>query len=197
MNQDSVDDLKAALRTLGGRYPNRLDRARRVFVEERACALRKLREIEYSIKLKTASFFEIKYSEVCFTGSAQLGFSPIKDSPFQPGVSDLDLACVSTELFQKAWMETIDASRAFTDSTAFSHLSKDDLSLFKDQLLRRGMIKVAFMPKSKLVSQWREFEDRLSREFLRHFGSITVAIYMNEYAFCWKQDSALANVMEK
>lgn len=141
-----VDVLKTRVLTLAGKYSDRLRRARRLFIEERAIALASDREVEYSVKESISQFFGIKYSEVAFAGSAQVGFSAHKNRPFLKAVSDLDVACVSSNLFQVAWADVITATRAFTDATKFAGLRQEEVDRFKDGILRRGMIRVAIMP---------------------------------------------------
>lgn len=192
-----VDVLKTRVLTLAGKYSDRLRRARRLFIEERAIALASDREVEYSVKESISQFFGIKYSEVAFAGSAQVGFSAHKNRPFLKAVSDLDVACVSSNLFQVAWADVITATRAFTDATKFAGLRQEEVDRFKDGILRRGMIRVAIMPRSELSMGWKNFENALSREYSAYFGSVSVAIYMSEYAFCWKQDSAISSILRK
>lgn len=191
---DALADLKNAVRAIGSQYSNRLDRARRLFIEERCSALNQLRAVEYQIKSDVSGFFGIDYANVCFTGSAQLGFSPHKNTMFTPGTSDLDIACVSVDLFQRGWIDIVSVTRAFSDHTTFGALRDHEISTFKETIVKRGMIRVAQMPKSSLSTQWRRFEEQMSRKYAANFGSISFAVYMNEYAFCWKQDSALVRL---
>jgi hypothetical protein len=195
MNPDSLDRLKLEIREIGAKYSDRLDRSRRIYIENRARALHSSRDIEYAVKGEISKYFAIDYSDICFCGSAQLGFSVYKDRLFVPQTSDLDVACVNTNLFQNAWVDVISASRAFSDYTVFAGLSPNEIDTFKDQILRRGMIRIKLMPRSLQSTRWRQFEDRTSRRYAATFGSVSIAIYMNEYAFCWKQDAALNELM--
>ncbi len=194
---DSLTQMKTAVRAIANNYPDREQRARRLFIEERAVAFTATRERdrEFEIKTKISNFYEIPYSSVCFCGSAQLGFSAHKDRLFVPAVSDLDAACVSSLVFQKAWADVIESTSAFTDSTVFGSRHENEVRQFKDQILRRGMIRVEMMPQSILSRAWSVFQGELSRQHTDMFKKITVTIYMNEYAFCWKQDSALREII--
>lgn len=183
--------LKSAVREIGKRYPDRYDRARRLYVQERAVALQNDRDTEYKIKAEVHKYFDIPYSDVLFAGSAQLGFSAYKDTLFAPSRSDLDIACVNTRLFQRAWIDVIEESNAFSNGSAFGSMKAGEIELFKESILKRGMIKISSMPNSHLAIRWRQYESSLTRRYAAHFGGVTVAIYMNEYAFCWKQDSSL------
>ena len=192
MSQSQIDERKEWVRRIGGMYRDRTDRVRRLFVEERCCALRGHRDKEYEIRRDISQFFGIDYSAICFAGSAQLGFSICNNSIFRAGCSDLDVACVDVGIYQKAWIDVVGSTRAFTDDTVFP--SGVDIALFRDRILRRGMIIVDEMPNSKIRNEWQKFEGELSRKHTRIFSRISISLYMNEYAFCWKQDSVVSQL---
>jgi hypothetical protein len=187
--------MKAAVRSIGARFENREQRARRLFVEERAASLHFDRDREFAIRADISTFLSVPYSAIAFAGSAQLGFSVHKDRLFEPGASDLDAACVDVGVFQRAWIDIVETTRSFTDATPFGARGAQDIEQFKDQILRRGMIRLDAMPQSELSLEWNAFLGRLSRRHTTLFQRISLAIYMNEYAFCWKQDSSLATLM--
>lgn len=189
----SLAELKKCVRGISAKYIDREERARRLYIEERAASLHYQREREFSIKTDISKFYGTSYSSVSFCGSAQLGFSIHKDKLFEPGVSDLDAACLDVELFQKAWIDVIATTRAFTDLTPFR--TEKRVAEFQEKILRRGMIKVDEMPQSELSRSWSKFQGELSRRHTDVFRSITLAIYMNEYAFCWKQDSSITSLV--
>lgn len=190
----SIETLKGAVRAISARYMDREQRARRLFMEERAASMHFEREREFAIKTAISEFFQVPYSSVSFCGSAQLGFSVHKDRLFAPGVSDLDAAVVDVDLFQLAWRDVIDVTRSFTDLTPFGSTRPADVEAFQQQILRRGLIRVDAMPQSDLSRDWSLFQGVLSREHTILFKRISIGIYMNEYAFCWKQDSVLARL---
>lgn len=190
----TLEDLKRQIRTISMRYDDREQRARRVFIEERAASLQQERHREFEIRTETSTFFDIAYSAVSFCGSGQIGFSIHQNKPFERCVSDLDVACIDVELFQKAWKDVVSTTRAFTDLTPFGSRKKN-IEIFKEQILRRGMIWIDAMPQSALSLSWSHFQGTLSRKHTAIFSKISFAIYMNEYAFCWKQDSVLSNLV--
>lgn len=191
----NLEALKSEVRRISARYDDRELRARRLFIEERAASLHFQRDQEFKIKTDVSTFFSIPYSSVCFCGSAQLGFSVHKDKLFEPAISDLDAACIDATLFQKAWIDVINTTRAFSDLTPFGSRSAERIELFKEQILKRGMILVDAMPISQLNRSWYQFQSELSRRNTSTFSRITVAIYMNEYAFCWKQDGVISQLV--
>ena len=192
----AVNLLKTRVREICSLCGSRVERTRRLFLEERAASLHGEREREYAIKRDISNYFSIPYSHIGFCGSAQLGISIHKERMFQPGVSDLDAACIDAGLYQKAWVDVIETSRAFTDATSFGMASAERIEAFERQVSRRGMIRVDAMPASKLKRDWTQFQGVLSRRHTDIFKSISLAIYINEYAFCWKQDSVLSRIME-
>ena len=157
-----IDDLKQRVRAITNKYPDREDRARRVFIEEGPQAFD--RDRQFSIRTTISQFFEVPYSAVHFCGSAHLGFSIHKNRLFVPKESDLDVACVDSGLFQRAWQDVISTSRAFTDQSLFRTRQDDRIKLFMDQILRRGMIRIQMMPYSKLSGSWVRLENDLSRQ---------------------------------
>lgn len=191
----TIDQLKDFIRSIGARLEDREQRARRLFVEERAASLHNDRNREFSIRSSISSYFGINYSSVSFTGSGQLGFSIHKDRLFEPGTSDLDVACIDVRLFERAWTDVVRTTKSFSDLTPFNHRNNEKIRQFQDQITRRGMILVDAMPKSSLSQSWRDYQQSLSLDHVLLFKRISVAIYINEYAFCWKQDSSLSTLL--
>lgn len=191
----TLEALKTAVRNIGQRFPNREERARRLYITERPASLSNQVDREFSLKTELSSYYGVPYSAVSFCGSGQLGFSIHKNTLFTPGSSDLDAACIDPYLFQTAWMDIIETTRAFSDLTPFGHNGQQKADFLRDQIVKRGMIRVDAMPKSILSRDWLNFQYRVSRKHTSLFKSVSVAIYINEYAFCWKQDSALTTLM--
>lgn len=191
----TLEGLKETVRRIGSRFPDREERARRLYLTERPASLHREEDREFAIKTDVSNFFKIPYAGVAFCGSGQLGFSINKNKLFEPGVSDLDAACIDAHLFQQAWMDVIASTRAFTDLSAFGLRGQREIDLLQDQIVRRGMIRINAMPQSLLSRTWVAFQNTLSGKHTALFQKITIAIYINEYAFCWKQDSALCQMM--
>lgn len=188
-----LDELKTKLRVVGSLYDDREARARRIFMEERARILVNEREREFNIRTSVSQNFNVPYGSVAFTGSAQLGFSIHKDRLFQPGISDLDVACIDANLFQKAWKDVNSSSKSFNDYTVFP--SGVNVRTFKDMLVKRGIIIIDKMPISELSREWKVYQNKISIDHSSIFKRISIAIYINDYAFCWKQDSSLSSLI--
>jgi hypothetical protein len=80
----SLEDLKRHVRTIGAKYTDREQRARRLFIEERAVSLQQERDREFAIRTEISTFFSIAYSAVSFCGSGQIGFSIHKNNFSNP-----------------------------------------------------------------------------------------------------------------
>lgn len=191
----TVEALKDAIREIGSRFSNREERARRLFLTERPASLHRREDREFSIKTDLSKSFGIPYAAIAFCGSGQLGFSAHKNRLFTPGTSDLDAACIDTSLFQRAWMDVIETTRAFTDLTRFGQRGRTGVDALRDQIVRRGMIRVDAMPISSLSQEWSAFQSSVSLKNADLYKRISIAIYINEYAFCWNQDSAITQIL--
>lgn len=187
------DGLRADVRNSLSGVNGVIPRARHLYLDRPSFALADKHQSEFSIKSQVAERYKIAFRSVVFTGSSQLGFSPVKDTLFEVGRSDLDIACIDSQLYMRFWESAAKASSAFSDQSKFG--SPENLTRFKDQISRRAMILIDFMPKCAMKSSERAFQDELSRNNRRYFGRVSIAIYMNEYAFCWKQASAINALM--
>ncbi len=189
----SIDEVRA----LAARYPDPLKRAQRVYLDEPSHAMEGKHDSEFAIKQEVAEYFKIPFRHVAFTGSAQLGFSPTKGTMFEKGRSDLDIACVDQELFQRYWIILNQATRAFNDISGFS-IHKDPKRAhdeLREMIVKRGVLYHWLMPKCHETDRDAAFLDSLTKDYTTFFGKITIGMYMNEYAFCWKQNSALQIVL--
>lgn len=191
----AIEEMKTTLRAIARRFSRAEERSKRIFIAKRAECFVDDEDREFQLKQEISSRFGVPYPSISFTGSAQIGFSIHKDALFEPGVSDLDVACIDAQLFQRAWIDVIQTTRAFTDLSKFAQRA-DKVKLFKERIVKRGMILVDEMPTSHLSNKWRSSQDQISRKHAGLFGRVSVAIYLNEYAFCWKQNSSIAQLME-
>jgi hypothetical protein len=191
----TVDAQRAALRATLISYTDPITRSRKAYFENQSFAFADKHDREFRIKSDVCEYFKVPFRSVVFTGSAQLGFSPHKDTPFQAGKSDLDIACVSSDLYVQYWEDILRTTRAFTDQTSF--VGRNHFESLKEHILRRGMILIDFMPNSALKKAATDFLDTIGRQHRDVFNRVTFAIYLNEYAFCSKQTSALNLVLDR
>jgi|GEM_PF-3303154 hypothetical protein len=196
MDAEKLPELKAKLLNVCRLHKVRLDKVKHIFIQNRSYALKDETHIEYKIKNEIANALTINYTDISFAGSAQIGFSIHKETVFDKLTSDLDVACINSTLYTKAWEDVVSATNAFNDYTNFSG-GEIEAEKLKNGILRRGMILVDYMPKSSMSTNLRSLQSRLSLTHKMHFAKIKLAFYMSEYAFCWKQDSVISSLLKE
>lgn len=184
------------LRILANQY-SRDDRIRRIFLDEPSFPHAGKKEIEHQIKKKIADFYDVPFRSIALCGSAHLGFSPYKNTNFKPGHSDLDVAIIDAKVFQTTWMKLVSATRAFNDLSSFHGYTNptETADRVKSMMLKRGLFHLHQLPICKEFAESRKFIDSLSTNYREMFSEVSLTIYMNEYAFCWKQDSAIQGML--
>lgn len=127
----------------------------------------------YSLKYKISNWFSIHPSEIIVVGSAKLGFSiaPQKRYRLFNDKSDIDVAVVSSKIFDAIWKEVFLYSNSVT-------YWPDRVDFFK--YLSRGWIRPDKLPRGKafvLTKDWDNFFRSLSIN--REFGeyNITAGLY--------------------
>jgi hypothetical protein len=188
-----MDERRNSLKNSLLPYNDVVTKVRKAYLDRPSAALAGKHEIEFEIKRLVSDRYSVPFRSVVFTGSAQLGFSPHKDTEFELGKSDLDVACIDIHLYQKVWEVILSVTKGFNDLSKFQNTKH--ASLLQNHMLKRGMILLDYMPNCQERTKEREFLDSLSRPYRRMFTRVSLAIYMNEWAFCWKQESALANIL--
>ncbi|NEI67988.1 hypothetical protein GR212_00270 [Rhizobium lusitanum] len=188
-----VDARRNALVTAVKAQRDAVSRARKIYFDTSSYALEGKHDVEFEIKKAIADKYGIAFRSVVFSGSAQLGFSPYKDTSFVPGRSDLDVACIDSSLFQYYWSLVLRVTKAFNDESVW--VGTDHSAKLKSHLLKRGMILLDYLPRCPERTKDMAFLDDISRVYRAQFNRISLAIYINEAAFCWKQASALANII--
>lgn len=193
--QSRIDEI----RKIAERYDNAEDRARRIFLEEASFAIGGKKNTEFYIKSVVARRFRVPFRAVVFCGSSHLGFSPYKDQEFIPGKSDLDLALISMDAFQATWRALNEATKSFTDFAVFSRFEQplEVADEVKTMMVKRGVLHLSKMPACPDFDGIRDFLDKLAKPHRSLFGAITLSFYMNEYAYCWKQNSAIETILGK
>lgn len=182
---------------LARQYNDPAERARRIFLDEPSYGASQKRGTEFEIKSALATQFAVPFRAVAFCGSAQLGFSAHKGSDFIAGASDLDAAIIDSIAFQRIWQTLVHATKAFTDLSGFDAQRQPDATAvqIRDMMARRGLLHLNQMPRAREFDVSRNFLDQLSVKHRDLFARINVSFYINEYAFCWKQNSALQSLL--
>lgn len=131
--------------------------------------------------------FKVPINDILVCGSAKLGFSLTKDTPYKPGTSDLDLAIINNSLycnlFNKVLIETENYSRG-------DLFRKNSLQRYKYGI-NLGMINYNFIPDIPLKKELLVFFDEISRDYRNLFSGISCCFYMSEDNFKLKQVNGL------
>ena len=114
----------------------------------------------YQLKEEICDHFEIEFNDIVLVGSGKLGFSikPSKRYEEFGDESDIDVAVVSTELFQKVWKEAFlyKKSRAYWPNVKVFF-----------QYLSEGWIRPDKLPSSRLYrfsENWRTFFNQITSD---------------------------------
>ena len=190
---DAADQLREQLRSSLRGYGDRDTQAKRAYFDLPSYALGDKQAVEFSIKKSVSDRYRVPFRSIVFTGSAQLGFSPTKDSLFVKGRSDLDLACIDSGLYQEIWLEIVSATDNFKDRSVY--VSTDHIEKLQSQILRRGMILMDYLPLCSRRTIDASFWGGLTSRHKEYFARVSLAVYISEEAFCRKQAAALDAVL--
>ena len=142
-------------------------------------------DIIYSIYRDISEYFDIPISSIYITGSAHLGFSLKDDHDFSCD-SDLDIAIIDSNLFNKYLNKILSESNGYTRNDGFFRNEiHDNLYSYK------GKIHPLYFPNGNTKIEWRHFFDKISREYSKYFKNITGCIYLSEECFQLSQEDSL------
>lgn len=137
------------------------------------------------IRSEVATRFAIAIRNVNVCGSAQFGHSYFKQTDFQRGISDLDIAIVSPYLYARYFDVALQVTSGFSDLTKFP--SPENAKQFFGLIQKKGMIRPDLGPQGVDKIAWDSFFNNISGRYKAHFSSITGAIYLSERAYITKQ----------
>ena len=137
------------------------------------------------IRNAIATKFSLEIHSICICGSAHLGYSYFKNTPFEPGRSDLDVAIISSALFARYYDYALDATDGFANLTKFA--SSEEKDRFLALLTRKGMLRPDLAPRGPEKTTWEMFFNQLSGGYRQYFRDINAAIYISEKAYVTKQ----------
>ncbi len=128
--------------------------------------------------------FDVSFSSIKIVGSAQLGYSYTSKRDFSPGESDLDIAIISPNLFQKYSELVFQMTDRYYDLSKFPR-DKDSRSMAKSfrEYLSSGYFRPDMMPQSPEKSSWFGFFNRLSSQHTVLFNNINAGIHLSECFF--------------
>ena len=127
----------------------------------------------FDLRSEIADHFQLHPNEVLIVGSAKLGFSIVPKKRYRPfcDESDIDVAIVSSKLFDEIW------------ETVFSYWHEDGPWPEYDDFIEyffRGWIRPDKLPRSNVVQvrrDWWEFFQKVTRSGMYGDYNIAGALY--------------------
>lgn len=185
-----MDHLEAIDAGLAAKRPYN-EIVRKVFLTYPTKALVGDEERQFDILNAVSDYFNVPITCIHVAGSAKLGHSVHKKTPFTPGQSDLDLAIIDSRLFTWHLELGLRLSKGYSDGTTFP--LRDGKSTADEylQYLARGIFRPDLMPVGVERANWSNFFGLITAKHTAVFRSISAAIYLSQGCFESKQRSAI------
>lgn len=182
-----------------GKGTSSSDVAMRMLVLSPTVAFEGCEDIGFSITESIAEFFSVSVRSVHVCGSAKLGFSPVKKTPFSRGESDLDVAIIDHDCFNRYVGEVIVATNQYRDRRGFARKHGAVGSTYDSfvECLAKGIFRPDMMPYCDARKSWMEFFRKLSLDHSSVFSKISAGIYLSDVAFRLKQSNVFADMGRK
>ncbi len=163
--------------------------ARRVFLSFPTLAFAGKEDIEFEIRNDISEYFKVPIISIQVAGSSKTGYSPYKKREFISGESDLDIAVINNDLFNKYSEISHKATKGYTDLSKFPinrKTSENEINYFLNSL-NNSFFRPDLMPNSSSKTEWFAYFNKLSNKYFKIFKSINAGIYASEYYFESKQ----------
>lgn len=179
-----------------GRGALSTDVAMRMLVLSPTVAFEGCEDIGFSITEAVANFFSVSVRSVHVCGSAKLGFSPVKATPFSPGQSDLDIAVIDHDCFNRYVGDVIIATDQYRNRTGFVRRHGAAGSSYDSFVayLAKGVFRPDMMPYCSARTEWMNFFRGLSSKYSDKFSRISAGVYLSDISFKLKQSNVFANM---
>lgn len=151
----------------------------------------------FQVYQAVADFFEVPFQSIQIVGSAKTGISLIKQTPFDPLKSDIDIAVVDQSLFMRYSEIALEISSGLTRRDVFP--SQNGRSVFNDysRYVSKGMFRPDLMPYCPARGQWLSFFGKLSSVHSDFCAGMSAAIYASSKFFEWKQRVAIEKYLSE
>ena len=146
---------------------------------------------QYEVLNEIAKFFSVPITAVQVTGSAKLGRSLHKQTPFIPGESDLDVAIIDAGLFVWYMELVLRESQGYSNRASFPVRGGQTTQEKYIQYLSKGIFLPDIMPNCPARASLQNFFGLLSDKHTNLFCKISAAIYISQTCFENKQRSAV------
>lgn len=148
-------------------------------------------DLGFEIIERVAEFFSVSIRAVHVCGSAKLGFSPVKRTPFQLAQSDLDLAIIDPDCFTKYVEIVIKETEQYRDLSKFPDRTYGSFAKY----LAKGIFRPDMMPFCDARKDWLGFFGNLTREYSEFFMGVSAGLYLSDRAFEIKQSTSLQDFL--
>jgi hypothetical protein len=165
--------------------------ARKMFLLDPAFVFADDRILGFRILNGIAEKFRISLGCVKISGSSQIGFSAIKNRDFILGQSDLDIAIVSPNMFQRYSEIVYRNTNGYKNLTGFTNT--ETVERFQGNL-QLGYFRPDLMPSCKEKMDWFQFFQTMTDRYSAMFKSINGGIYFSELFFEGKQIDIVAKM---
>jgi hypothetical protein len=165
--------------------------ARKIYLSYTTFVFENDEEIAFQIRNAIRNKFNIPFTCIKVCGSSQTGISFFKNRKFIKGESDLDVAIIDLNLFNKYSELSHQVTKGYSDLSSFSNTNgaRHDTRFLSS--LNRGFFNPFFMPQCKQKTEWHQFFTSLSNFYVDIFKNINAGIYASEYFFETKQEECI------
>lgn len=170
--------------------------ARKIFLSYPTSVFIGNEDVEFDICNKISEHFKIPITSVQVSGSGKVGYSYFKCKWFEPGKSDLDIAIIDMNLFNKYMSIVYDITKGYTNQSDFPR--EKGVSVFNQYIkcLSRGFFRPDLMPNHLEKLSWNKFFNEISREYFKMFKNINAGIYLSQFFFEQKQSEVIEKFIE-
>lgn len=148
---------------------------------------------QLSLYEKICESLKLPISAIHIVGSGHTGFSLVKNTAFDSGKSDLDIAIVDSRLYLDLFELAFEITDGWHDVTKFSGSAEQqkNTKLSFLRYLRKGVIRPDLMPSSPRKAEWENFFGKLGDEYSDLCNGISAGVYARESFMAAKQESAI------
>jgi hypothetical protein len=172
----SINGIKSGLRN----KDSSLTIAKKIYLSYFTEVFKDHEDVEFYIKNKISTEFEIPFLSIAISGSSKTGISFFKDKLFEPGKSDLDIAIICLPLFNKFSEISNEATKGYTNLSVFPRYKGNLTNNQFKYNLTLGYINPFFMPNCSFKTKWIDFFNSLSNEHFDLFKNINACIYAGD-----------------
>lgn len=161
--------------------------SRKIFLSYPTNAFSGKEDQQFEIFNHISEHFQVPYTSIQVAGSAKTGYSYFKAKEFICGKSDLDIAIISLELYNKYTELVYYITKGFSDLSGFPVRRDRDFRKEYLSYLGKGYFRPDLMPTSKEKQEWFTFFSKLSERYISLFKNINAGIYSSQFFFESKQ----------